>query len=278
MQQKDLGLCGAGIGLRPCHYAYIEKEHPDSNWFEVLSDNYLCEGGASLTHLEKIRSSYPITLHGVGMSLGSTDPINMDYLKKLKSLIKLTEPYLVSDHLCWTSHDGNYFHELLPLPYTEEAIMHVANRIKLTQDYLEQQIMIENVSSYLSFNHSTLTEWNFLQTVAEEADCLILLDINNIYVSSHNNGFNPYTYLTELNTKRVAQFHLAGFEDKGTYLFDSHSAAVHLSVWGLFIQAIKKFGGLPTSIEWDNQIPDFLHLQQEALTAQTFMESYAVSK
>ncbi len=275
MTAEGFGLHGVGIGLRSCHYAYIDKYKPDINWFEVLSDNYLCEGGTHLSHLVKIRDSYPITLHGVGMSIGSIDPINMEYLKKLKSLAKLTEPQLISDHLCWTSLHGDFFHDLLPLPFTEEAVVHVAQRIRVIQDFLERQIMIENVSSYLSFNHSTMTEWDFLHSVAEEADCLILLDINNIYVSSNNNEFNPYNYLNDLTTNRIAQFHLAGFEDKGTHLLDSHSEVVHPAVWELFIKALNKFGPRPTCIEWDNEIPEFPRLHQEAMAAQNVMEKYA---
>lgn len=264
-----------GVGLRSCHYAYIETEQPRVDWFEVLSDNYFGEEGPSITHLEKVRASYPITLHGVGMSLGSIDPINHDYLKKLKSLIKRTEPFLVSDHLSWTSLGGRYFHELFPLPYTEEAILHVAKRITQVQDYLERQIMIENISSYLSFNHSTLSEWDFLQAVAEEADCLILLDINNIYVSACNNKFAITDYLQNLRPERIAQFHLGGFENKNTHLLDTHSTAIYPVVWELYKQAIKRFGYLPTCIEWDNQIPDFPVIQQELTKAKRMLEDYA---
>lgn len=274
MSQQQLGV---GVGLRSCHYAYIKSEKPKIGWFEVLSDNYLKPEAQSLIHLENVRSSYPIALHGVGMSLGSVDPINLDYLKKLKSLITQTEPFSVSDHLCWSSFAGRYFHELLPLPYTEEAIIHVVQRIKLVQDYLERKIMIENVSNYLSFNHSTLNEWDFLKTIAEEADCLILLDINNIYVSARNNKFDPKDYLHGLNTSRVAQFHLGGFEDKNTHLLDTHSAAIYPPVWELFAEAIKKFGFMPTCIEWDNNIPEFPILLQEANTAQKLMEQYVVT-
>ncbi len=278
MSNQKLGLPnGVGVGLRSCHYSYIEAEHPKIPFFEVVSDNYFCEGGPSLFHLEKIRSLYPVTLHGVGMSLGSSDPLNRDYLSKLKSLIRFTEPLMVSDHLCWTSFEGQYFHELLPLPYTEEAVMHVAGRIREVQDYLEMPIMIENVSSYLSFTHSYLTEWDFLQTVAEEADCFILLDINNIYVSAQNNGFNPHDYLQGLSTQRIAQFHLAGFEDRGTHLLDTHSAPVNPSVTHLFTTALNKFGPLPTVIEWDNHIPNFIQLQQEAYQAQKWVENYVAT-
>lgn len=267
-------LQGVGVGLRPCHYPYIETEHPPIPWFEILSDNYLRPGGASLMHLEKIRTHYPITLHGVGMSLGSTDPLNYDYLKKLKSLMQRTQPLLVSDHLCWTSLGNHYFHELLPLPYTDEAVNHVAKRIREIQDFLGQRIMIENVSTYLNFTHSTLTEWEFLQAVADEADALILLDINNIYVSAHNNHFNPEHYLQGLSSRRIAQFHLAGFEDKGTYFLDTHGATIHLPVWDLYKKALSLFGSIPTIIERDNHIPHFSELMNEVDIAKQMMEPY----
>lgn len=270
-------LQGTGIGLRSCHYSYIEKTKPNIPWFEVLSDNYLCDGGPGLQHLEKVRSLYPITLHGVGMSLGSTDPINVTYFKKLKSLIERFQPALVSDHLCWSSLNGQHFHELLPLPYTEETIAHVSARIRQVQNFLGQRIMIENVSSYLHFTHSKLTEWQFLQAVAEEADCLILLDINNIYVSAYNNNFDPHDYLDQLTTQRIAQFHLAGYEDKVTHLLDDHGAAVHSGVWKLYADAIKKWGAKPTLIERDNSIPEFDVLIKEATLADRIMENYVVA-
>ena len=270
-------LQGIGIGLRSCHYSYIETELPNVSWFEVLTDNYLCAGGPSLFHLEKIRASYPMTLHGIGMSLGSTDPLNQSYLQKLKSLINRIAPLLVSDHLCWTSFSGKYFHELLPLPYTEEALLHVASRIQQVQDFLGQRIMIENVSSYLTYTHSTMNEWEFLQAVAEKADCLILLDINNIYVSTQNNDLNPTDYLTGLAPNRIAQLHLAGFEDHDTHLLDTHSTSISPSVWDLYKQALRQFGPIPTVIERDNHIPDFLTLQQEAEYAQKIMEHYAIT-
>lgn len=265
-------LSGVGVGLRSCHYPFIETEQPIVPWFEILSDNYFSAGGASLYHLEKICSAYPVTLHGVGLSLGSTDPLNLAYLNKLKTLIKLTKPHLISDHLCWTSFAGEYFHELLPLPYTTEAILHTAERIKKTQDFLQRQIMIENVSSYLNFKHSHMNEWEFLQAVADESDCLILLDINNIYVSAYNNQFDPLDYLRGLSPKRVTQFHLAGFQQYETHLLDTHSTPIHPPVWELFVAALKKFGSLPVSIEWDNNIPDFNHLLQEAKHAEHLME------
>lgn len=267
-------LQGVGVGLRSCHYPYILENKPDIPWFEVLSDNFFCAGGSSLYHLEKICDTYPVTLHGVGMSLGSADPLNKTYLKKLNDLIHITQPILVSDHLCWTSFGGQHFHELLPLPYNDEAVKHVAGRIQQVQDFLGRQIMIENVSSYLRFVHSTLTEWEFLQAVAEEADCCILLDINNVYVSAYNNHFNPSDYLNALSPKRIRQFHLAGFSDQGTHLLDTHGAPVHEPVWTLFAEALQLFGDLPTVIEWDNNIPDFPRLQQEALQAKNKIETY----
>lgn len=268
-------LQGVGLGLRSCHYPYIEEKNPRVPWFEVLSDNYLYDGGPSLSHLEHIRASYPITLHGIGMSLGSTDPLNQSYLKKLKSLIHAVQPLLVSDHLCWTSLSGRYFHELLPLPYTDEAVHHVAKRIQQVQDFLGRRIMIENVSTYLNFTHSTMAEWEFIQAVAEEADSLILLDINNIYVSAYNNNFDAKTYLSYLSPERIAQFHLAGYEDKGTHLLDTHGSSIHQPVWKLYEEALVHFGNVPTLIEWDNQIPTFTDLLKEANKAKQLMDAYA---
>lgn len=268
-------LNGVGIGLRACHYAYIEKHQPNIPWFEVLSDNYLSAGGSALSHLDAIAAQYPVTLHGVGLSLGSTDPLNITYLHQLKTLIQRVHPMLVSDHLSWTSWGGRYFHELLPLPYTEEAVLHVATRLQQAQDFLGQRLMIENVSHYLSYQHSTLTEWEFLQAVADQADAWILLDINNVYVSAQNNHFNPLEYLNGLSAHRIAQFHLAGFEQKDHYLLDTHGANIAPPVWELFRHAIQRFGPIPTVIERDNDIPDFLQLQQEAEQAQDIM--YAVT-
>lgn len=267
---------GVGVGLRACHYAHIEAEQPSVPWFEVLSDNYLNQCGPSLYHLEKICETYPVTLHGVGMSLGSTDPLNQTYLNKIKNLSKRINPLLISDHLCWTSLGGHYFHELLPLPFTDEAVMHVVERIQQVQDCLGQRIMIENVSSYLHYSQSIFTEWEFLQTIADLSDCLILLDINNIYVSAFNNNFDPDNYINGLKTNRVAQFHLAGYSDRETYLLDSHSAPVHHPVWNLFEKAITKFGSLPTIIEWDNHIPNFQRLHKEAQHAQSLMDKYVI--
>lgn len=263
---------GIGLGLRAPHYSHIESQKPAIPWFEVLADNYFHEDGLPFFHLKKIRKDYPVTLHSVGMSLGSSDPLNFDYLKKLKRLIDLIHPSLISDHLCWTSFGGKYFHELLPLPYTEEVINHVALRIQQVQDFLGQRIMIENVSSYLSFKHSEMTEWEFLQTVADRADCWILLDINNIVVSARNNEFDADTYIKELSTERIQQFHLGGFEDCETHWLDNHGAVVHHSVWELYRKALQKWGTKPTCIERDNNIPSFLDLVDESRQAKEYWD------
>jgi len=267
---------GVGLGLRSDHYAHILKHRPDIAWFEALSDNYINHQGPSLQNLLKIRAHYPMTLHGVGLSLGSQDPLNQTYLKGLKDLIDTVAPAFVSDHLCWISLNNRYYHELLPLTFTEEAITHVANRIQQVQDTLKQQILIENVSSYLSFENAEMTEAKFLAEVAKKADCLILLDINNIYVNANNHGFDANTYFDCLPKSRVCQYHLAGFEDKGTHLFDSHSRAVHTNVWALYEKALETIGVRPTLIEWDSDIPAFEVLENEAKKSTKIAEKYAV--
>jgi hypothetical protein len=258
---------GVGIGLRAPHYTFIERERPAVPWLEVLADNYLGKGGSALHHLERIRRDYAVTFHGVGMSLGSADPLDMAYLRRLKRLMGRIEPAWVSDHLCWTCVDGRHAHDLLPLPYVEEAVEHVATRIGRVQDFLGQRILVENVSTYLGLRASTLTEWEFLVRVAERSDCDILLDINNIYVSACNTGFAARDYLSAVPVGRVREFHLAGYEDRGSHLLDTHGEAVHEPVWDLYGQAIQRFGPVPTLIEWDNNIPGFSVLLAEAARA-----------
>lgn len=261
-----------GLGLRTSHYSTIENEKPAIDFFEALSDNYF-GGGSPLFHLNRIRHSYPISLHGVGMSLGSTDSLNFEYLNQLKKLIEHVQPFMVSDHLCWTSFNNQYFHELLPLPYTEEAAKHVINRIQQVQDFLQRPIAIENVTTYLSFQHSTLAEWDFLNFIAKNAGCFILADINNIFVSSFNNNFDPFTYINKLDPKNILQIHLAGFTDKKTYLIDTHGTPIDDRVWELYRYAIQCWGSIPTIIEWDNDIPDFHTLLKEALRAKHIMSN-----
>jgi len=256
-----------GLGLRTCHYQDIIETKPNIPWFEAQADNYLGNRGLPLYHLTKIRESYPVSLHGVGMSLGSTDKLNLEYVKKLKQLIDIIKPELVSEHLCWCSVENKRVPDLLPLPYTQEVANFVADKISQLQDILGRKILIENVSSYLTYKESVLHEWEFLKQVVTKSGCDILLDINNIYVSSYNHNFEAEVYLDyiakHLNT-RVKEFHLAGFTDNGKYLIDTHSNTIHIKVLELYKKALKQFGKVPTLIEWDNNIPEFeqMHKQQ----------------
>ncbi len=271
-QWDNRPIQGVGIGLRSPHYEIIERELPQVPWFEVLSDNYMGKGGSALQHLENIRNNYPITFHGVGMSLGSTDPLNLDYLQSLKSLINRFEPTHVSDHLCWMSVGGHYAHDLLPLPYTDEALNHIADRIQQVQDILGRKILVENVSSYMRYKHSAMFEWEFYHAVVERADCDMLLDINNIYVSAYNHKFDAEDYLTSVPAERVREFHLAGYEDQGDLLLDTHGQRVHPPVWDLYENALQCFGPIPTLLEWDTDIPEFAVLEEEAARARLMME------
>ena len=271
--QQRRPIQGVGIGLRSPHHQLVQEQNPDVPWFEVLIDNYLGKGGAPLAHLVNICQNYPLTFHGVGMSLGSTDPLNKKYLHQLKQLVDRFQPAWVSDHLCWVSVGNRYAHDLLPLPYIEQAITLVCDRIKHVQDFLGQQILIENVSSYLTYKISVMEEWEFLQQVAEQADCHILLDINNIYVSAQNHGFDAMQYIQHIPVERVREFHLAGYEDMGTHLLDTHGEAVHEPVWRLYEKAIQHFGPAPTLIEWDNNIPAFDVLKAEAKRAAQILET-----
>lgn len=254
---------GFGLGLRTDHYTTILETRPSIDFFEVISENFLVPGGKPHYYLNKIRESYPMVMHGVSLSIGSTDPLNWDYLKQLKNLANQLKPSWISDHLCWTGVNQLNMHDLLPLPYTEEAIRHVVERVKTVQDFLGQQILLENVSSYLTFKDSELTEWDFLKIIAIEADCLILLDINNIYVSSFNHGFDPITYLEGIPTNRVRQFHLAGHTNNGDHIIDTHDAPIIDAVWQLFQAAVKRFGPVATLIERDDSIPPLEELLVE---------------
>ncbi len=260
------------VGLRPPHYQYILENQPPISWFEVLIDNYMGAGGMPLKHLDAIRAQYPITFHSVGMSLGSTDPLNTAYLQRLKELIQQFEPTLVSDHLCWTGVHGYESNDLLPMPYTEESIKHVVERIQRVQDFLGQQILVENVSSYISYTLDAMTEWEFYIEVVTRADALMLFDVNNIYVSAQNHSFDAMNYLNAIPPERVKEMHLAGYEDKGTHLLDTHGYPVHPPVWELYKQAIERFGKIPTLIEWDNNIPDFPTLLHEAEKASLILQ------
>jgi uncharacterized protein (UPF0276 family) len=246
---------GFGLSLRPTHYDAILTEKPAVDWFEILTENYLTAGGKSRDYLEKIRAHYPIVMHGVSLSLGSTDPLDQTYLKQLKTLMQQLKPEWVSDHVCWTGIQHKNTHDLLPLPYTEEAVNHIATRIQQVQDYLGQQILIENVSSYVTYTHSTLTEWEFIKEICTRADCYLLLDVNNIYVSASNHHFNPINYMQAIPVKRVQQIHLAGHTNKGDYMIDTHDQAIITPVWELYAAALTRFGRVSTMIERDDHIP-----------------------
>lgn len=254
---------GYGLGLRTTHYEEIFAGNPQVDWFEAVSENYLVPGGKPLKMLERVRERYPVVLHGVSMSIGSTDPIDTTYLKQLKALAKRIEPAWVSDHLCWTGIEKQNLHDLMPLPYTAEAVRHVANRVAQVQDFLGRQILLENVSSYLTYSSSEMDEWQFIAAIAEEADCQILLDINNIYVSAFNHGFDAHTYLERIPAKRVQQFHLAGHDNCGDYIVDTHDAPVIDAVWDLYAAAVRRFGPVATMIERDDKIPPLAELVAE---------------
>src|SRR5215813_8589838 len=255
---------GHGVGLRPKHYGLFLESRPPVDWVEAISENFMRIGGRPLAVLEKVRRDVPVALHGVSLSIGSTDPLNRQYLSELSELVDRIQPAIVSDHLCWGSHGGRYVHDLLPMPFTEEALHHLVHRVQMVQDSLRRQILLENVSSYLTFRQSTMTEWEFLAELARRADCGILLDVNNIYVSARNHGFRPEEYVDWVPADRVAQFHLAGHSDKGTHLLDTHDAPVPDPVWLLFQSAVKRFGPVSTLIEWDDHIPELEELLCES--------------
>ncbi|MBL4602114.1 MAG: DUF692 domain-containing protein [Emcibacteraceae bacterium] len=246
---------GYGLGLRTDHYEEILSSDPPIDWFEIISENYMVEGGRQLYHLDRIKEKYPIVMHGVSLSIGSTDPLNMDYLKELKKLESRVNPEWISDHLCWTSLGGHNSHDLLPLPYNQETLKHVSERIKQVQDYLGRQILIENASSYLTYKASDMTEWDFISEIADEADCLLLFDVNNIYVSGFNHNFDPKEYIDRINPERVWQIHLAGHENNGDYIIDTHDHPVIDEVWQLYQYTIEKMGPVSTMIERDDHIP-----------------------
>jgi len=246
---------GHGIGLRPKHFPQLWDGTARVDWFEAISENYMVAGGRPLAALERARALAPIVLHGVSLSIGSTDPLDETYLGALQALVARVEPAWISDHLCWSGVGGRYAHDLLPLPYTEEALAHVVRRVLAVQERLGRQILLENVSSYLTYTHSTLAEWEFLGAVAERADCGLLLDVNNVYVSAVNHGFDADAYLAGLPAKRVGQIHLAGHSDMGAYLFDTHDGPVIEPVWDLYRRAVRRFGRVSTLVEWDDRIP-----------------------
>jgi uncharacterized protein (UPF0276 family) len=258
---------GHGVGLRRDHFERVLSGPAGVDWFEVISENFMVDGGRPLHVLTKVREGYPIVLHGVSLSIGSTDPLNEPYLDRLRALAERFEPAWVSDHLCWTGVGGHNAHDLLPLPYTEQALDHVVARVQRVQERLGRPIALENVSSYVAYRHSAMTEWDFLGEVARRSGCGILLDINNIFVSARNHGFDPIIYLRSVPPEAIWQFHLAGHSDKGTYLLDTHDHAITAEVWALYREAVRLFGPVSSLIEWDDRIPPFESLLEESRRA-----------
>ena len=254
---------GFGLGLRPIHYDDILATRPAVDWFEILSENYMVDGGKPLHYLDQIRADYPMVMHGVSLSIGSTAELDFNYLRALRKLATRVEPEWVSDHLCWTGVGGHHLHDLLPLPYTDEAITHVVERVRQVQDFLGRQILLENVSSYVTYHESAIPEWDFLTAIAEQADCFVLLDVNNIYVSSQNHAFDAVEFLRGVPVERVRQIHLAGHSRNGELLIDTHDHPVPDPVWELYAQAIGIFGTVPTMIERDADIPPLAELLAE---------------
>jgi hypothetical protein len=246
---------GHGIGLRTRHFAQLQAMRPPVDWVEAITENFMAPGGRPISVLEKVRAEVPVVLHGVSLAIGSVDPIPERYLVELSALVKRVEPAMVSDHLCWGTHRGQYVHDLLPLPYTEEALAHVTSRVQQVQDRIGRQLLLENPSAYVAYRDSTMTEWAFLSALTRRSGCAILLDVNNVHVSAHNLGFDPLAYLRGIPADRVGYFHLAGHSDKGRYLLDSHDHAVPPAVWDLYREAVRRFGRTPSLVEWDDAIP-----------------------
>jgi uncharacterized protein (UPF0276 family) len=258
---------GHGIGLRSKHFPQWLASPPHVDFVEAISENYFAAGGRPVAVLERVRQDLPVVLHGVSLSIGSTDSLSTTYLAQLRALADRIEPTWISDHLSWGSHAGRYAHDLWPLPYTEEAIRHVVDRVIRVQEVLRRQVLLENVSSYVAFRASEMPEWEFVAEVARRADCGILLDVNNVYVSARNHRFDPYTYIAQIPSDRVGQIHLAGHCDKGRYLLDTHDAEVPDPVWDLYRAAVLHLGPISTLVEWDDHIPVLDRLVSESRRA-----------
>ncbi|HEB91174.1 MAG TPA: DUF692 domain-containing protein [Deltaproteobacteria bacterium] len=273
---SDAPFLGVGVGLRTVHYEDVLGRDPSGgpgvDWFELLSENYMVPGGRPLRIVDEIRERVPVALHGVSLNIGSTDPLSPGYLDELDRLVRRARPAWISDHLCWTGVGGTNLHDLLPLPYVDDVIDHVAGRVRRVQDRLGRRIALENVSSYMSFTVDSMSEWEFLTTIAEEADCGILLDVNNVFVSAHNHGFDPMKYIDSIPPERVFQIHLAGHSSSGDMLIDTHDHPVTDAVWGLYERAIERIGPVSTLIEWDDRIPTWPRLVEEAEKARDILE------
>lgn len=271
----DLGL---GVGLRTVHFDYILKNQPNVDWFEIISENFMDSQGRPRYVLQQIAERYPVVMHGVSLSIGSTQPLDFEYLQKLKRLARETNARWVSDHVCWTGVAGINTHDLLPLPYHEESLKHVIDRVRIVQDVLERPLVLENPSSYVTFAGSSMSEAEFMTRVAEEADCGLLLDVNNVFVSATNHDFDPLEYLRSIPHQRIVQMHLAGHTNCGTHLIDTHDGPVINPVWELFRQAYQSTAGVATLLEWDARIPDFPTVHNEVLKArQVLTDSFDLS-
>lgn len=270
---KHLPNLGIGIGLRIPHYDDIFQEKPDIDWFEIISENFMVEGGKPIENLERILDRYPVVQHGVSLAIGSPDPLDFNYLKRLKELTKKTKTPWVSDHLCWGRLPGANYHDLLPLPYTKEVINYVAERARIVQDYLELPFALENLSSYVAFASDEIPEWEFYGSIVEKADIFMMLDVNNIYVSSRNHGFDPKEYYNNIPLERVLQIHLAGHSDHGDYVLDTHDNYVRDDVWAIYADVYPRTCGVSTLLEWDDNYISFKNTWTEALKAKQFQKN-----
>ena len=271
---------GVGVGLRIPHYNHVIENNPQTiDWYEIISENYMGLsqgklGGRPLAVAEEIRKSKPLVMHGVSLSIGSVDALNKPYLLRLKELAERLQPEWISDHICWTGVEGENLHDLLPLPYTQECLNHLCSRIQQVQEILGRPLVLENVSSYLTYKHSCMTEWDFLNSLCKASGCSLLLDLNNIYVSSVNHDFDAQLFLNSMDPQYIAQFHLAGHSNKGTHLVDTHDNHVCPEVWELYQKALKRFGPISTLVEWDDRIPEFQILEKEAQLARGYLNQY----
>jgi len=270
----DLGL---GVGLRPVHFRHIVEKWPRMDWFEILSENYIDTAGRPVHFLDQIAERYPIVMHGVSLSIGSTDPIDFEYLAKLKRLAERVRAVWMGDHICWTGVAGLNGHDLYPVPYTEESLSHLVERVRVVQDYLERPLVLENPSTYLTFRASSMPEEEFIARLAEYADCALLLDVNNVYVTCRNHDLDPYEYLKPIPYDRVVQIHLAGHTDHGSHCIDTHNGRVIDPVWELYAEVQRRRGNTATLLEWDADIPKFEVLQREVGRANRFRDALRVA-
>lgn len=278
MKNKNIPNLGIGVGLRIPHYEDILNHRPDIDWFEIISENFMVDGGKPLYYLEQFLERYPIVQHGVSLAIGSPDPLDFAYLRRLKDLTKRTKTPWVSDHLCWGRLPGAHYHDLLPLPYTKEVITYVAERARIVQDYLELPFALENLSSYVAYNDDQMKEWEFYREVVEQADIFMMLDVNNIYVSSRNHGFEPKDYYNNIPLDRVLQIHLAGHTDNGDHVLDTHDNYVRDEVWKIYAEVYPLTGGVSTLLEWDDNFLSFEQTWEEALKAKQFQKHIAQAR